>query len=221
MTSDVAQTGHALHPQEHLPEERVFLRPLATPLPMGFLALMVATSSLAAVQLGWVPTSQGNDAALAAVALAAPLQLLACVLGFLTRDPVAGTGMAVLSGTWAVLGTVLLLSPPGKTSPALGVVLFASAAALLIPTVAGVSKAVASAVMGTAALRFAVTGVLEVTGDPVWKTVAGAVGLLLGAVALYAALAFELEGMKGRAVLPTGRSTPITGAGQAGVRAQL
>jgi succinate-acetate transporter protein len=183
---------------------------------MGFLALMVATSTLAAVQLGWLEPAQGRDAAVAAVLLTAPVQIIAAVFGFLARDPVAGTGMAILSGTWAVIGAVTLVTPPGHTSPGLGVVLLGSAAALLVPTVSGTGKAVAAAVMGCTALRFAVTGVLELTGDAVWKTVAGAVGLALGALAFYAALAFELEGVKGRTVLPTGRPSPVTGE-EAGV----
>ena len=37
-----------------------------------------------------------------------PLQLLASVVGFLCRDPVAATGMGILSGTWAVTGLATL-----------------------------------------------------------------------------------------------------------------
>ncbi|UNX56619.1 hypothetical protein MF406_18405 (plasmid) [Georgenia sp. TF02-10] len=34
---------------------RVVLRPLASPLPLGFLALAVATIAFASVQLSWIP----------------------------------------------------------------------------------------------------------------------------------------------------------------------
>ena len=83
------------------PSARVVLRPLATPLPLGFLALVLATTTFAALQLGWIPPEQGRVAAITAVAATVPLQLLASVVGFLARDPVAATGMGVLTGTWA------------------------------------------------------------------------------------------------------------------------
>ncbi len=54
---------------------------------------------------------QGRTAALAALLFAVPLQLVASVFGFLSRDPVAGTGMGVLSGTWAVTGVVRTVLP--------------------------------------------------------------------------------------------------------------
>ena len=66
---------------------RVVLRPLATPLPLGFLALVLATTAFAAVQLGWVLPADGRIAGLVAVAATVPLQLLASVIGFLARDP--------------------------------------------------------------------------------------------------------------------------------------
>jgi succinate-acetate transporter protein len=83
------------------PATRVVLRPLATPLPLGFLALALATTVFSAVQLGWIPADQGRIAGLTALAATVPLQLLASVFGFLCRDPVAATGMGVLAGTWA------------------------------------------------------------------------------------------------------------------------
>ena len=58
----------------------------------------------------------------------------------------------------------------------------------------------AAAVMGLAATRFAVTGVYELTADAPRQPAAGAVGLLLATVTLYAA--FELEDARHRTVLP-------------------
>lgn len=199
------------------PEPQVFLRPLATPLPMGFLALMVATSGFSALQLGWVPPNQAHVIALAALVVAAPLQVLASVFGYLARDPVAGTGVALLAGTWTLLGLTTELSRPGTTSPALGMLLIAAAVALLVPASAGFAKPAAALVMGVAAARFAVTGGYELSASPTWKAAAGWVGIALGAVALYAALALELEGAVRRTVLPVGRSglarEAITGEG--------
>lgn len=183
---------------------RVVLRPLATPLPLGFLALVLATTAYSALQIGWIPAAQGRVAGLTAV-VAAVLQLGAAVLGYLARDAVAGTGVAVQGGTWALIGLTTLTAPPGSTSPGLGVVLLAAAVATLIPAVAGQSKPVPAAVLAATAVRFAVTGVHELTASAGWQAAAGWTGLAVALLALYAALALELEGARRRTVLPLGR----------------
>jgi succinate-acetate transporter protein len=184
---------------------RVIVRPLGTPLPLGFLGLFVATFAFAALQTGWVPQSEGSKAALAAIALTLPAQLLASVFGFLARDTVAGTGMGILAGTWAVVGLATLTSPPGSTSAELGVVLIGCGIAMLVPAVGAWQRAAASTVMGLAAARFVVTGVAQMNGEPGWMKAAGWVGFGLAAASLYAAFAFELEDVRGRTVLPVGR----------------
>jgi uncharacterized protein len=184
---------------------RVTLRPLATPLPLGFLALTLATVVFSALQLGWIPPAEGRVAGLTAV-VAAVLQLLASVLGYLARDPVAATGVALQSGTWALIGLTTLSSPPGATSRGLGVLLVAAALVTLVPATAGRSKLVPAAVLAVTAARFAVTGGYELTASPGWKAAAGWVGLVVAVVACYAALALELEGVQRRTVLPLGRN---------------
>lgn len=185
---------------------RVFLRPLATPLPLGFLALAMSTSTFAAVQLGWIPPDQRQVAGLTAIAATFPLQMLASVFGYLSRDPVAGTGMAVLAGTWAIVGLDALLAKPGTTSPGLGVMLITAGVAMMVPAVSGSAKLAAAAVMAVAGIRFGITGAYEITSSPVWKSAAGWCGIALGVVAVYAAFAIELEGAKRRMILPVGRS---------------
>ncbi|MGY1815700.1 GPR1/FUN34/YaaH family transporter [Blastococcus sp. SYSU D00820] len=216
-------------------QSRVVLRPIATPLPLGFLALAVATVLFSAVQLGWIAATEGRIAALTALAATVPLQLLASVVGFLARDPAAATGMGVLSGTWAVVGFTTLTSPPGAVSDGLGVFLLTAGLAMVVPAAAAAgSKLVPAAVMALAGTRFLVTGVYELTGSAGWKVAAGWVGLALAAVALYAALALELEGARQRTVLPVGRhgqgraavdgDAPVRAAdlrGEAGIRPQL
>ena len=121
-------------------ETRVVLRPLASPLPLGFLALAVATFSFATVQIGWVRADQGSTIAYGVLILTVPLQLLASVMGFLARDPVAATGMGILSGTWGAICLATLTSPVGATSAGLGVLLLCSAGALLVPGVAALTQ---------------------------------------------------------------------------------
>jgi len=206
-----------VHPEPT--ETRVLLRPLASPLPLGFLALVVATVPLAAVQLGWVLPTDARIAAIAAVAATVPLQLLASVLGFLARDVGAATGMGVLTGTWATIGLTTLSSPPGATSKELGIFLLTAGLCMFVPAAAASAKLVPAAVMGLAGLRFLVTGAFELTASAAWKATAGWVGLLLGLVAFFAALALALEGAQGRTVLPLGRRQPVSG--EPGVRSAL
>jgi succinate-acetate transporter protein len=199
------------------PETRVVLRPLATPLPLGFLALGVATVAFATVQLSWIPQAQGHTVALGVLVLTVPLQFLAAVMGFLARDPVAATGMGILSGTWAAACLATLTSPPGAASEGLGVILVCSAACLLVPAAAARTKVIPALVILTSSARFAVTGIAEIDGGPTWMHAAGWVGLALAALSAYAALALELEGSESRTVLPLGR----TGASKAALDGRL
>ncbi len=181
---------------------RIMVRPIGTPLPLGFLGLLVATTGFSALQLGWLAPEQGRVVALGVLAFTVPVQLIASTYGFLARDPVAGTGMGVLAGTWAAAGLATSTSPPGSSSAGLGVLFVAAALAMLVPTAAAGEKLAAAGVMGLSACRFALTGIAEITGDPTWYTVAGVTGLVLAAAALYAALGFELEDAQHRTVLP-------------------
>ncbi|MCF6379488.1 hypothetical protein L2K70_17895 [Nocardioides KLBMP 9356] len=202
-------------------DARVVLRPIATPLPLGFLALGVATSSFAALQLEWIAPTQGRTVALAVLALTVPLQLVASVMGFLARDPVAATGMGILAGTWGAVGLATLTNPPGAAVDGLGVVLLGSAACLLVPAASARSKLVPACVIALSAVRFAVTGVAHLDGGTGWMSLAGWVGLALAALSLYAALALELEASDGRAVLPLGRRGPSAEAMSEGWESQV
>jgi succinate-acetate transporter protein len=203
--------------------ERVVLRPIGNPLPLGFLALAGATLLVSGLQLGWLATSQGTDVALVLIAFVFPLQLVTSVFGYLGRDVVAGTGMGVLAGTWLSVGLITLISPPGSTSDALGLFLLLAGLAMLVPAVASASgKLVATAVLGTTALRFACTGMYELTASKTWEDIAGVVGLVLCAVAVYAALAIALEEARRDTVLPTGRRGAGADVGhEPGIRPQL
>jgi len=185
---------------------RVVLRPIANPLPLGFLALAGGTFTVAGLQLGWVETAESASVGFILLAFVVPLQLVASVLGFLARDPATGTGMAILAGTWGSLALVTITGAPGATSDALGLLLVVSAAAMgMCCTVAAPVKLVPALVLGTTTVRFAVTGGYELTGSGWWRDVAGWVGVLLAAVAGYAALALLLEDARRATVLPVGR----------------
>lgn len=194
-------------------EARVVLRPLANPLPLGFLALAGATLLLSGAQLAWLPVWQQTAVGLILLGFVFPAQLVASILGYLARDVVAGTGMGLLAGTWLAVALVTVTSPPGATSRALALLLWLAAVAILLPAIgAATGKLVPAAVLATTALKFATTGVYEWTGSTGWQVAAGWVGLVLCVLAGYAALAMILEDTRHRTVLPLLRRAAGRGA---------
>lgn len=188
---------------------RIVLRPLASPLPVGFFGLAVGSFTLAGLQLKWIPATQGHAVALCVLALVVPLQAVSFVLGLLARDEGAGTAMGVLAGSWFAIALVQLTSEPGETSGALGLLLVASAAALLGPVAtAWSSKRIASAVITLTILRFASAGIYELGAGPGWGTATGVIGVVLAAAAWYAGCALALEDAQQRPTLPTFRPLP-------------
>ena len=220
----MSSQGHWVRPpvsNHRVPPAVQATRPLATPLPMGFLGLMLASTMFGVLQVGWLSNRQATLVALAVLASAVPLQALSSVFGLLARDPVAGTGSGILAATWGATTAISLVRPHPTTHPALGVILLVAGAALLVPASAGVGKLLATLVLTCAAVRFAVTGVYELTDARAWMAAAGWVGLATAVVALYGALAFELEAVLDRAALPTGRRIPVQDQPPVGVRPQV
>ena len=185
---------------------RIVLRPLASPLPLGFLGLAGATLVVAGLNLGWIGVEETTLAALLLIAFTVPLQFVASLFGFLARDGVVSTGMGLLSGIWLATALVLLASEPGSTSDALGLFLLLGGTAMLVPASAAAPlKLVPALVLGTAGVRFLVTGVYHLSGNDAWREAAGVLGLVLTPLAVYAAWAAALEDVHKRTILPLGR----------------
>ena len=186
---------------------RIVLRPIGNPLPLGFLALAAATTLLSGLHLGWLETSDTQDVGLILIAFVFPLQLVASIFGFLARDTIAGTAMAVLAGTWLAVGLVDVTSAPGEPSDALGLLLIVAALALLVQAAATLGKLVAAALLLATALYFGTSAFLELTESGTWEDISGGIGLAVALLGLYAALALELEDA-GLGPLPLGRRGP-------------
>jgi succinate-acetate transporter protein len=185
---------------------RVVLRPIASPASLGFLALAGATLTVAGLQLGWIDEAEGSNVALILLASTVPLQFLTSIFAFLGRDAVIATGMGVLAGNWLAIALVFHSLRPGATSDALGLFLLVGGTAMWVPAAAALySKLVPALVLGTAGLRFVLGGIQQLTGNDAWAKAAGVVGLFLFVFALYAALAAELEDVRGKAIFPLGR----------------
>jgi succinate-acetate transporter protein len=220
---------------EQLSHARVVLRPLANPMALGFIGLAVASLVDAGLALGWYPLSQYHSAAILILVFAPITQVIACVFGYLARDPIASTGMGVQAAAWAGLELMLLTGVPGKPQAVLGTFLFGAAAGIMVVSVVSMeSKVVPAFVFAATSVRWALEGLYHTTGTSAWQNISGVVGLVICAAALYTALALALEDLRRRATLPTGRrdgglaaleadlATQTSAiAAEAGVRAQL
>src|SRR5690625_5204314 len=105
---------------EQLQMTRIMLRPTGNPLPLAFMSLAIATVGFSSLQLGVIGAGEESVVAVGVLVLTVPLQLFSSVYGFGARDPIAGTGMALVSGVWALIAVITRTSQPGASSPARG-----------------------------------------------------------------------------------------------------
>jgi succinate-acetate transporter protein len=185
---------------------RIVLRPIGSPLPLGVLALVPAGVLMGVMQLGGIPVTETKTVAFLLLGFVVPLQLVASVLSFLARDTIAGTGLGLFGGTWLATGLALLTGEPGARSHALGVFLLCVGGSMVV-LVAGASfgKLGPALVMVMGAARFVVSGLYELIGGTTLEHAGAIVGLVLAGVALYSALATEVEDVQGETKLPLGR----------------
>jgi succinate-acetate transporter protein len=192
--------------QRLLSASRIMFRPIASSLPLAMVALAGGSIIVTGSDLQWVPTAEAHVVALIVLVFTVPLQALSSAFGYLGRDGTGGTGPAILSGAWAVIGASMLMSAPGHRSPAMGLLLLFIGGALLVPVTASSFGKVGVAVTYFLALtRFVLTGVYEFHGGMAWKHASGWIGVAVCVVALYMALALEIEDIRHHTVLPVGR----------------
>ncbi|HEX6461082.1 MAG TPA: hypothetical protein VF032_19355 [Thermoleophilaceae bacterium] len=187
------------------PPATIFLRPIGSPLTVGMSGLAIASLVLSGLDLGWIEKTQAVQVGLVMLAVPFILQLVACVFSYLARDGAAGACLGVLSTTWLAIGLIHIVSP-GSTSGALGLLLLSASAVLAMSAGAiSVGKLLPAAVFLLAAVRFALTGIYELSSNGTWQDASGILGLVVCGLAAYAVLAFELEGQQRKPVLPTFR----------------
>ncbi|MBV9792481.1 MAG: hypothetical protein JO016_00960 [Actinobacteria bacterium] len=186
---------------------RIVLRPLASSLPLGFFAFGTGSILLTALELKWVPVSQGSALMVMVLAFVVPLEVLAGVFAFLARDSGAASALSMLGAAWATTALTIVRGAPGATSAALGVFLLTLAAMMLILSVGALrSKPLFGVLLLGGAGRFVLTGLYELAaGGPGLEQASGWIGLPLLAFSLYGGLALLLEDGAQRTVLPLGR----------------
>lgn len=187
------------------PEEvaRVVVRPYGSVLPLGFLAFGVGAFVTASFSLGWIHPAQAKQMFILLLVFVVPLQAIAGVFAFLSRDTPGGTTLAFFAGVWAAVAAIGLTLELGQTSEAEGFFLLGAGGVIVVFALASIIGNPAFAVfLSVGCVRFVLNGVYELTGSKTIEHIAGYAGLALVAVAGYAGLAFLLEDSVHRPVLP-------------------
>ena len=199
--SELAQVGRG-NGDRRDPPVRIMLRPLASPLPIGFFAFAIGSFLFTSFELGWVAESQLPQLATIMIVFVAPLELIASILAYWARDSGGATALGLFGMTWAVVG-VISLTDTAPRSPMLGVFLICMSAVVLAFAAAAVAgKPALSAVALLATARFLLTGVYQIHGGAAWERASGWIGLPLAAAAFYLAFALMVVDSQRRTVLP-------------------
>jgi succinate-acetate transporter protein len=168
--------------------------------------LAIASLVQSGYDLHWISRGQGMTVGLVLLAVPFFLQFLASVLSYLARDGSTGTALGVLSASWLAIALVHLATKGAHRSGALGLMLLAAGGILLLTAiVTGSDKPLPSAVFAVVGIRFLLAGAYELGAAQALQTAAGIGGLVVVALSGYCVVAFDLEGLKHRAVLPTFR----------------
>ncbi|MFJ9642186.1 GPR1/FUN34/YaaH family transporter [Streptomyces sp. NPDC004244] len=198
---------------------RINLRPIASPMPLGFFTVAIASVMTACLQLGILDPADRRAVALC-VLPAFALQLLVSVLAFLARDVIAATLMGTFAGSWLAYALVIGTGAAGGLK-VLGVFNLAFLCFGALMAAVTRPKRALWVVLVVSLPRWAATGLSGLTGAE-WLTYAsGALGLLVALAATYAAYALMLEDMRSEEVLPIGRSGPAHTAVEGDLSVQL
>ena len=182
---------------------RIVLRPIGSPLPLGFFTVAIDNVLVSALQWGLLPAADRRAVALI-VLPAFLVQAIAGVFALGARDSSAATLMLSFATTWLVDALVLYLDPRGAAA-ALGIFYVVFAAFISFMLASALLKRALAAVLAVAAPRFLIAGIALLTGNHALSQAGAVLGFLLAAVALYTAFALLMEDSRGREVLPIGR----------------
>lgn len=198
---------------------RINLHPIASPMPLGFFTIAIASVMTGCLQLGVF-----DESARAAVAFtvlpAFVLQLLVSILAFGARDVIAATLMAVFAGSWLAYALVMF-SGAADGLRVLGVFNLALLCFGALMTAVTRPKRALWLVLAVSLPRWATTGLAGITGAEWLTRTSGALGLVVALVAMYTAFALMLEDMRSEQVLPIGRSGPAHLAVEGDLSVQL
>jgi succinate-acetate transporter protein len=176
------------------PAVRVVVQPYATALPLGCFAFGIGNAILAAFTAHWIPEADTNTVALMMLAFVAPLELIPCIIAFLSRDTGSATAMGIFAGSWVVLGVQLLNAGPEAASPATGMFLMLLALCLAILAAGTFSgKPLIGVLFCVAMLRSLAAGLLQLGFTGAVSVAAAALGFVLAALAFYCGFGLLME----------------------------
>ena len=182
---------------------RIVLRPIGSPLPLGFFTVAIDNVVVSVLQWGVLPAADRQAVALI-VLPAFVVQVIVGIVAIGARDSSAATLMLSFATTWLVDTLILFVHPPGAAA-ALGIFYIVFAVFVFFMLSSAFLKRALAAVLLVAGPRFLVAGVAELTGSQALSQAGAVLGFLLAAVAMYTAFALLLEDSRGREVLPVGR----------------
>jgi succinate-acetate transporter protein len=201
---------------------RIFVRPLGSALPLGFFSFGVGMFILAGIGVHSIPASDVKTAGLLLAAFVFPLELVATVIAFLARDTAGATTLGLFTGSWLAVGLALHSAEPGATSRSLGYfLLYFGAVVVLLAVGAMLGKPLIGVILLLSAARAILGGIFELTGDKGWETTGGGLAFFISGLALYGGLAFLLEDLRGKEVLPVFRRGEAREAIEGGLAEQL
>ena len=185
---------------------RVVLRPLASPLPLGFFAFGMGSILLSALQFRLIPQADVQNLALLFGVFVFPLEILAALLAYFARESVGATILSIIAFSWLSTAVVTFTSASDVNSPTIGFLYLSIALILMLLGMVGVlGKPLLATVMFLAFFRYGLNGIYELTSSAGLQTASGIIGCLIFAISLYGGLALALEDVQHRTVLPFGR----------------
>jgi succinate-acetate transporter protein len=204
------------------PQIRIVVRPYGSAVPLGFFAFGIGMFLYAALDAPWVDSTQAHTIGLMLVSFVGPLEALATVLAFLSRDTTSGVTLGLFTGSWFMTGLATIQAKPGEASSAQGYFLVAfTVAVLLLAITASLGQPLIAALLVVASARGICTAVYQLGGGSGWNHVGGWIAFAIFCIAMYGGLAFLLEDARGHAVLPLGRRGDSREAIEGGLDAQL
>lgn len=201
---------------------RIVVRPVGSSLPVGFFAFGTGTVLLAAVELKWIGPPEKMALISVVLAFVAPLELLAAVFAFFSRDTGAATAMAIFGSGWIALSLYFLNAGMQAKTTTFGIFLIMDSLAILALGIASYAgKPLLSLILLIAAARFLLVACVQFGAGASVALASGAVGLLTGVFAVYGGLALLLEDVKQKTVLPMFRRRSAKAALEGGLEDQL
>ncbi len=185
---------------------RIVVRPYGSALPLGCFAFAVGNALTSAFALHWIPSTDQNVLALVLLAFVAPLELIPCIMAFLSRDTGGATAMGIFSAAWVVQGLNFITANGGGASPTMGI--FLAFLAIFLGILAFVTfsdKPLLGALLTVAMLRSIGAALLQFGIAGAASPITAILGLLVTALALYSGLGFLLEDIKQRPLAMTFR----------------